>query len=376
VVSLTDLPADSETGPASEQPTYVLYGGAHRFSRDTPDKMRHLARKWLKDYPWLQESVRKKVEQRLGLALEDFRIDFEDGYGRRSDEEEDAHAAAVGLDLPATQDCKRLGVRIKPLTRGWANRALRTLHLVTAHCTVWPRGFCVTVPKVEEVAQIDWLLAELAELEGNRGPLPLELMVESPRGLRNIEALVAAAAGRCRGVHFGPYDFLASCGVSQGELTHPLNAAARTQLLFRLAGSGVELADGPTTTLPLPPHREPQPGDVMHNHKAVRAAWDKHRDDVLASRRHGFPQSWLLHPAQLISHSAALFADLEPQLESALSRLSAYWQQHGQARATGGDFDDRATARQWTLLLNAAVVSGLISEHEILARLPHNWREV
>lgn len=376
MVSLTALPEDTEPSPPRDQPSYVLYGGAHRFDRETPDKMRHLARKWLKDYPWLQETARKKVEQRLGQPLEDFRIDFEDGYGRRSDEEEDAHASAVAVDLPATQDCNRIGVRLKPITRRWAARAVRTLHLVTAHCTVWPRGFCVTLPKVEETAQLGWFLQELLPLEGSRGPLALEIMVESPRGLQNVQALVAAAGPRCRGVHFGPFDFLASCGVTQGELMHPLNVAARCELLFRLSDSGLELADGPTTTLPLPPHRNPQPAQMMENHKAVRAAWDKHRDDVLASRSNGYLQSWLLHPSQLVSHSAALFSDLDPQLEPALSRLAAYWQQRGQARASGGDFDDRATARQWTLLVARALASGLISEPEILARLPQNWREV
>lgn len=372
---IEQLPAESGF-QVLHQPSYVLYGGAHRFRGDTPDKMRQLARQWLKEYPWLGETARKKVESRLAQPLEDFRIDFEDGYGRRPFEEEDAHAEAVAADLPQALDCKRIGIRIKPLTREWAGRALRTLHQVLGPLRVWPPGFCITLPKLEEAEQVRWLLGELQPLEGPRGPLPLELMIESPRGLRNVRAIVEAAGKRCRGVHFGPFDFLGSCGIAEGELHHPLNVNARSQLLFSIGGEGYELADGPTKLLPLPPHRPPQPNQVVENHKAVRLAWEKHRDDVLASRNQGYPQSWLLHPSQLVSHSAALLAELDRQLEPALQRLTEYWRDRGQARATAGKFDDRATARQWTALLFHALNSGLLNESEILARLPVNWRDI
>jgi hypothetical protein len=87
-------------------------------------------------------------------------------------------------------------------------------------------------------------------------------------------------------------------------------------------------------------------------------------------------QSWLLHPSQLISHSAALLQEFETQLPAALKRLRAYHQSHGQAVATGADFDDRATARQWTLLVARAVDSGLWSEADVLEYLPAAWREI
>src|SRR5258708_4407746 len=43
------------------------------------------------------ETVHARVRSKLQReAVEDFRIDFEDGYGIRSDEEEDRHAQAAG----------------------------------------------------------------------------------------------------------------------------------------------------------------------------------------------------------------------------------------------------------------------------------------
>lgn len=373
MTSLNDLPKDAEALPPW-QPAYTLYGGAHLFSPETHDKMLNLAGKWLKEYPWLGDSAKKRVEKRLTQPLEDIRIDFEDGYGRRGDAEEDAHAEAVGRALPMVHEPRRCGIRVKPITRGWAARAARTLHLALQHVKVWPRGFCITVPKLEHPSQVRFVLKTLQELEGERGPIPLELMIESPTGLRNVEAIVAAAGARARGVHFGPYDFLASCGIGGGDGNHPVNRQARTQLLFTLSGRGLELADGPTTILPLPIHKKPSGPQVSENHKAVRAAWELHKADVLSARDSGFRQSWLLHPSQLVSLIAALLEESELALPRALERLAAYWEGLGQARASGNDFDDRATARQWTGVVAQAVELGLLSESQL--KLPPHWREV
>ncbi|MBT9582610.1 hypothetical protein IV102_04635 [bacterium] len=375
MVTLNHLPSESTASPLW-QPAYTLYGGAHLFRAETHDKMLLLAGKWLKEYPWLNESAKKRVEKRLAQPLDDLRIDFEDGYGRRSDAEEDAHAQAVGLALPQVLEPRRCGIRLKPITRTWAPRALRTLQLALEHLRVWPRGFCITLPKLEDPAQVHFVIQNLEQLEGGRGPLPLELMIESPLGLRRLDSLLVAAGSRARGVHFGPYDFLASCDISQGDRHHPVNRQARIQLLLALNGRGVELADGPTGVLPLPLYKSPLPAQVSDNHKAVRSAWELHKEHVLKSLDQGYRQSWLLHPSQLISLYAALMEAVEKALPPAQERLVAYWKGLGQARASGGDFDDRATARQWTAVLVQALELGLTSEAQLLHLLPPQWREI
>jgi len=376
VVSVEQLPGD-DSGPRPPwQPAYVLYGGAQLFSAEIHDKMLALARRWLKEYAWLNDTTKKRVEKRLAQPLDDLRIDFEDGYGRRTDEEEDAHALAVNAALPQLVEPRRCGIRIKPVTRRFWQRGVRTLHLCLQGLTVWPRGFCITLPKLEDPAQVRFIIQELENLEGGRPPLPLELMIESPTGLRRIHELVSAAGSRCRGVHFGPFDFLASCGIGQGDLLHPVNRQARAQLLVALAGTGVELADGPTTLLPLPPHRPATGAQVSENQKAVRLAWEFHRDQVLATREQGYFQSWLLHPAQLVSHTVALLQEYEQALPGALERLTAYWKGRGQARASGGDFDDRATARQWTRIVSQSLEIGLLDDCTVAQKLPLDWQQV
>jgi hypothetical protein len=94
----------------ARQPVHTVYGGAHLFSSETARKLGELAVRSLETYApsadafadaiALPRSLAGKVHQRVLDKLkrepvEDFRIDFEDGYGNRPDDEEDGHAAAA-----------------------------------------------------------------------------------------------------------------------------------------------------------------------------------------------------------------------------------------------------------------------------------------
>src|SRR4051812_31732063 len=124
------------------QPVHTVYGGAHLFKSDTTVRLGALARRTLDAYApdfasfaralnlpgsedlpstvaddsavraeiehneesfrrehggvWLAHKVYGRVTEKLRReAVEDFRIDFEDGYGNRPDAEEDGHAEAA-----------------------------------------------------------------------------------------------------------------------------------------------------------------------------------------------------------------------------------------------------------------------------------------
>src|SRR5439155_1468926 len=100
------FPGDS---PA-RQPVHTVYGGAQLFKSDTPKKLGALALRALDDHapdaatfasaigldPSQAETIYARVLEKLRREpVEDFRIDFEDGYGNRPDDEEDGHAAAA-----------------------------------------------------------------------------------------------------------------------------------------------------------------------------------------------------------------------------------------------------------------------------------------
>ena len=134
----------------TRQPVHTVYGGAHLFKSDTTRKLGDLAVKALDQYApeprifadaigldarhagTVHGRVRNKLQRE---AVEDFRIDFEDGYGIRSDEEEDGHAQVAG------EECAKglsegtlppfIGIRIKTFSAELGGRALRTLDLFT-----------------------------------------------------------------------------------------------------------------------------------------------------------------------------------------------------------------------------------------------------
>src|SRR3954468_9114066 len=133
---------------SSRQPVHTVYGGAHLFKSDTVKKLGEIALRSLAEYAPeaktfaeaigvradLADTVYARVEEKLRReAVEDFRIDFEDGYGNRPDSEEDGHAqqaaeeTARGLaqgTLPPF-----VGIRIKTFSAEMGPRALRTLDL-------------------------------------------------------------------------------------------------------------------------------------------------------------------------------------------------------------------------------------------------------
>ena len=282
------------------------------------------------------ERVRKRLERQ---PLDDLRIDFEDGYGVRSDEEEDEHARQVARELAAAVELPpRYGIRLK----SWGPRAARTLRLV-AECG---RPLVVTLPKAESRQEIEGLLAELDSLGLQ---WEIELMVESAVGLRGIREW--ARLGRCRAVHFGPYDFLASCGVLHGDLHHPLCVQAKLQMLMELSDTGVWCTDGPTTRLPLK--------------EDIQAAWATHREDIRRSWELGYTHSWDLHPAQLVSRWSEVFAQFDRLLPVALERLRNWMAARGRPTAVGGEFDDRATARVWFNQVVRALASGVVTHDEL-----------
>ena len=139
--------ADTHRGESGRrQPVHTFYGGAHLFTADGARKLGALAEKSLIDYapdaatfalatgiaPKFAETIYDRVLHKLRREpIEDIRLDFEDGYGNRTDEEEDATcdsaAAEVAKGLKESTLPPFIGIRIKPLNEEMKRRSLRTL---------------------------------------------------------------------------------------------------------------------------------------------------------------------------------------------------------------------------------------------------------
>lgn len=379
---LRRLPAGEPPPSTRRQPVHTVYGGAHLFRAGTIPKLGELALRSLQDWApdpealaealGLDLEVAAAVHPRLVARLEsgpveDYRIDFEDGYGIRSDEEEDGHAvaaaeAAARGGLPAS-----FGIRLRPLTARTGARALRTLDRFLSALGPVPPGFLVTLPKVEdEVAP--GVLAEALDAMGVEAGI--ELMVESPAGLdpAGLRRRVEACRGRCAAVHFGAYDYLTACGVGPGDqhLGHPACDHARLTMHLGLAGTGVAVVDGTTLQLPIPPRKD-DPG-APENREAVHRAWRVHAADVRRGLRQGFHQGWDLHPAQMVSRYATVYARYREDLEATAARLRNFVDSSARATRLGTAFDDAATGHALLRHLLRGIECGALEEAEVRDR--------
>ncbi|MRG97331.1 DUF6986 family protein [Polyangium spumosum] len=411
--------------PSRRQPVHTVYGGAHLFKARTcqrsgevaldvmrayaPDPVtfaRALGLSFasalpddpaaIKDAPvgspgYLARLVHERVLEKLAREpVEDFRIDFEDGYGNRTDAEEDGHAVAAAEQVAEAVANGTappfLGIRIKPLNEELRARSVRTLDLfvttlVTRMGGRLPEGFVVTLPKITAPEQVEALVALFEALEAALGLPPksllFEVMVETtqsiflPDGRAALPHLMALAKGRCTGAHFGTYDYTAGCAITAAHqyMAHPACDFAKHVMKVTLAGTGVMLSDGATNVMPIGPHRAPEGGtlgaaELAENRAVVHRAWRLAHDHIRHSLVTGFYQGWDLHPAQLPARYGAVYAFFLEGLEAAGARLKAFLDKAAQATLLGDVFDDAATGQGLLNYFLRAIACGALTEAE------------
>lgn len=395
----TELPGERP----ERQPVHTVYGGAHLFTKGTPRRLGELALEvmasWLTDPDTLSEvtgmvpeiagKVHPLVERKLREEpVEDFRVDFEDGYGHRGDEEEDGHARSAATEAARAMEEGGLppfiGIRPKSLSGELHRRALRTLDIfvttLVAEAKTLPDGFVVTLPKIQSEEQVAVLAEALDALERalGVGRVPVELMVETPQtvlggnGLGGLRRFVDAGRGRVRGAHFGTYDYTASLSITAAHQTmdHPACDFARHVLQVSLAGTGVWLSDGATNVLPVPAHRgdDLTPGQAAESRETVHQAMRLHYRHVRHSLSHGYYQGWDLHPAQLPTRYAAVYAFFLEGLDSAGERLAAFVDSAAKATLVGEVFDDAATGQGLLNFFLRAINCGAITDEDATTR--------
>ena len=395
-------------GRLDRQPVHTVYGGAHLFGAETARKLGSLALRALDDYartprllgqalgisadPAL-EAIHTRVRAKLEREpVEDYRVDFEDGYGNRSDSEEDHDAVQAASEIARANAAGSLppsiGIRVKPLTEELRERSVRTLDLVLtvlADAASLPERWMITLPKVTVIEQVEYFVSVLDHLERSLGlsggSLRFEIMIEAPQlllgrdGRSLLPHLPDAAGGRLSGAHFGPYDYTASLNITAAHqrLRHPACDFAKHVIQVAFAGTGIWLSDGPTTVLPVPLHKSAPDGEALtkeqraENMASVHGAWRAHFDDVRYSLAGGIYQGWDLHPAQLVSRYAAVYAFFLDGIDAVGTRLNNFVAKAAQATRVGAVFDDAATGQGLLNYFLRGISSGAITEDEALA---------
>ena len=417
------------------QAVHTVYGGANLFKSDTCVKMGEIALRSLQTYApdfvtlarvlkmeghedlpddekkteklikkldkmdeterrqhpaWLSYSVYNKIIKKLKTEpVEDFRIDFEDGFGNRPDEEEDTTAINAAAELSMGMNEKTIspfiGIRIKPFTEDLKNRGVRTLDIFLTTLLEktngkLPDNFIVMLPKVTIPEQVSTMvrLLEIIEKKNNLKPgtLKMETMVEATQiimddeGRNPLMKIIRAGEGRLIAAHFGTYDYTASCGITAKYQTmaHPVNDFAHHMTKVALGGTGIFLSDGATNIMPVAPHR----GDhltakqLKENRQSVHNAWRIGYNHTMHSLINGFYQGWDLNPAQLPMRYAATYNFFLSSIADATHRLKTFVDRAAISTLTGDIFDDAATGQGLLNFFLKAMNCGAITEEEVL----------
>ncbi|MEU7477508.1 aldolase [Lentzea sp. NPDC042327] len=347
--------------PVGRQPVHTCYVPAGRLIGSTVDDWGREALESIDEelLPELPDGVLDRVRAKLRREpVEDLRIDFEDGYGAPEDDVEDMDAEStahiVSRWLENGTAPPSFGVRIKSFdTRASRERGLRTLDIFLTALEEVPPGFVITFPKVTSAEQVE-VFADVLDLFG--GDLRFEIQVETARsvvddqGRLAIPGFIAAGRGRVSGLHFGTYDYTADCGLpaAQQHLAHGACDFARHVMQVSAAGTGVRLSDGSTNVLPV--------GEQKQH------GWLTHYELTRRSLEHGFYQGWDLHPAQLVTRYAAVYAFYREGLAADARRLEDYVR-----RVAGGVLDEPATARALSAFFLRAVDCGALDPAEVHA---------
>jgi len=425
-----------ETG--RRQPIHTVYGGAHLFKSDTAKRLGTLGKRALDQFApdfftfaravslpgshelpdsyeeatelvsllteeperarkehkgaWLAHTIYRRVVDKLEHEpVEDFRIDFEDGYGNRPDDEEDGHAVSAAAET--AEGVKNgtlppfIGIRIKPFNEELRARSFRTLDIFVSSLADLnkgrlPNNFVITLPKITIPEQVSTLAKLLERLEQQTdlpaGSLKFEMMIETTQsiinhqGQINLPLLLAAAEGRCVAAHFGTYDYTAGCSITAAHqhMLHPACDFAKHMMQVSFAGTGIWLSDGATNIMPVAPHRFVEGGapltqeQIEENREVVHRAWRLHYDHIQHSLETAFYQGWDLHPAQLPTRYAAVYAFFLEGLEAASERLKNFVDKAAKATLVGDVFDDAATGQGLLNYFLRAINCGALTEAE------------
>lgn len=374
----TEYPGDD----GSRQPVHTLYVPADRFRPDLPALSGQAAAAAVAEFGGtvalaqavglgaLAAELAPLVDAKLvAEPIEDLRLDFEDGYGARPDEEEDADAVLAAERLAAAVAAgvapPFIGIRFKCFEAPTRRRGIRTLDLflstLVAHVPL-PDGLVLTLPKVTTVEQVEAMVSLCERFEERlglpAGRLRFEVQMETPQlivaadGSVPVATLLHRADGRVSALHYGTYDYSASLQIAAAyqSMEHPAADFAKQVMQVAVAETGVRISDGSTNVIPV--------GDPDH----VLEAWKLHARLVRRSLERGYYQGWDLHAAQLPTRYLATYAFYREGFAAAARRLDNYL--HGSDATI---MDEPATARALARFVVRGLECGALEAQEVRA---------
>jgi citrate lyase subunit beta / citryl-CoA lyase len=256
-------------------------------------------------------SSTKMLTKAQTLEVDEVFLDLEDAVAPAAKTQ--ARANIVAALREGDWGTKTVSVRINDASTPWATDDLTEV-VAGAGAAI----DTIMLPKVEDLAHLNWLDVALTQLELRLGltvgRLGIEAQIEGPRGLLIADRI--AAHPRVEALIFGPGDFNAAMqlpgltiGGEQGE-HRPLDTVFVT-LAVAARAHGIQVIDGPYGVI------ADLPGFERAAERAVAF---------------GFDGKWVLHPSQ-VEAGNHIFSPRQSDYDRAEDILEAY--EHGRS-AEGG----------------------------------------
>ncbi len=226
----------------------------------------------------------RKARKALASGADEVVLDLEDAV---TPENKDAARKAAGELVAEFGTDRAVSIRINAFGTDWIEADL-------AACAAMGALTSVVLPKAESPAQ----LVEADRLLGD-APARLQILVETPTGIRDI-ATICTASDRLDAVVIGYADLAATLGRSSSAPQSVWHVVQETVLLAARA-AGVSMVDGPHLTI---------------------ADDDGFRGAKTWVRDLGFDGTWVIHPAQIDS-ATTIFTPDAAAVEDARRVLSA-----------------------------------------------------
>ncbi len=287
-------------------------------------------------YCGIEKLMRKSLQLQAGRGpVFDVTLDCEDGAAVGAEAE---HIQLV-CELMASADNHhdRVGVRVHSIDHPAFEMELDTLARASRAAAY------LMLPKVESAQQLHRGVAAVKAAWGARTPPPLQVLIETHGGLREVEAI--AAQPEVESLSFGLMDFVSghhgaiprSAMTMEGQFSHPLVRRAKLMISAAALGHG-----------------------KVPSHCVVTELKDKHRLQAAAGRawrEFGYLRMWSIHPDQIepiLEAFSPSAAEVDEAIEVLLAAQEAQW-----APIRHRDhLHDRASYRYFWSLLDQAHATG------------------
>jgi citrate lyase subunit beta/citryl-CoA lyase len=205
-----------------------------------------------------------RIRKAAALRVDEIIVDLEDAV--LSDAKDEARRNISGLQA---REHGVIAVRINAIGTSWCERDLLA-------CVTNPAVTTVVIPKVEsadDLRTIDSEVTAMASAAGRTSPLALQALIESAKGLSNVESILASSPR------------ITSCVIGYADLSVSLGRQpsagwqyAQDRVVLAARANRIQPIDGPRLSVE-------DDADL--------------RTDAVTAATSGFDGKWVIHPRQV-----------------------------------------------------------------------------